>query len=153
MAVLGKKAADAFPGLDEFLCFSIYSTGHAFNQIYRPLLDKLELTYPQYLVMVSLWGGDGQTVKELGAQLSLDSSTLTPLLKRLEARGYLSRRRDTQDERQVRLVLTPEGQALQQRAREIPACVAREIGLKKEDYHTLQRLLGEVRERLTKSAE
>jgi len=142
----------SFPGLDEFLCFSIYSTGHAFNQLYRPLLDRLELTYPQYLVMVSLWGGDGQTVKELGAKLSLDSSTLTPLLKRLESRGYLTRRRDTQDERQVRLVLTDEGQALQHRAREIPACVAREIGLERDDYHTLQRLLGQVRKQLLKSA-
>jgi len=152
--MLDKNATEGnrFPSLDEFLCFSIYSTGHAFNQLYRPLLDKLDLTYPQYLVMVSLWGGDGQTVKELGAQLSLDSSTLTPLLKRLEARGYLSRRRDTQDERQVRLVLTPEGRALQQRAREIPACVARAIGVSREEYLTLQRLLGEVRERLVESA-
>lgn len=143
-------AASGFPQLDEFLCFSIYSTGHAFNQLYRALLAELELTYPQYLVMVSLWGGDGQTVKELGAKLSLDSSTLTPLLKRLEARGYIARRRDAEDERQVRLDLTPEGRALRERAREIPECVARESGLSKEEYLTLQGLLAGVRDRLTK---
>src|SRR6478609_12189003 len=88
--------------LDSFLCFAIYSTGHAFNQFYRPLLDAIGLTYPQYLVMVALWTQNDQTVKALGDKLLLDSSTLTPLLKRLESAGHLTRMRDPADERQVR---------------------------------------------------
>src|ERR1700751_3159022 len=92
--------------LDEFLCFEVYSANHAFNRVYQPLLDKLRLTYPQYLVMVLLWERDGQTVGELGARLSLESNTLTPLLKRLEALGHVKRSRDPADERQVRVQLT-----------------------------------------------
>ncbi|MCO5064675.1 MAG: MarR family transcriptional regulator [Rhizobiaceae bacterium] len=141
-----------FPRLDDFLCFSIYSTGLALNQLYRPLLDEIGLTYPQYLVMVSLWNGDGQTVKELGSKISLDSSTLTPLLKRLETRGYIRRRRDTEDERQVRLDLTETGRALKEKARSIPACVAREIGLSQAEYRTLHGLLAGIRTRLSKSS-
>src|SRR3954452_21193280 len=101
--------------LDNFLCFAIYSAGHAFNQFYRPLLDAIGLTYPQYLVMVALWSANDQTVKALGEKLSLESSTLTPLLKRLEAAGYLTRTRDPEDERQVRVRLTAAGRALKNR--------------------------------------
>ena len=95
--------------LDDFLCFAVYSAGHAFNQLYRPLLSALDLTYPQYLVMVTLWQQDDVTVKEIGRRLFLESSTLTPLLKRLEALGHISRNRDAEDERQVRVRLTPAG--------------------------------------------
>ena len=92
--------------LGEFLCFAVYSASHAFNRVYKPLLDELGLTYPQYLVMVLLWEQDDQTVGSLGEKLFLESSTLTPLLKRLEALGYVKRTRDPVDERQVRVRLT-----------------------------------------------
>ena len=134
--------------LDNFLCFALYSTGHAFNQFYRPLLDALGLTYPQYLVMVVLWTGNDQTVKALGAKLSLDSSTLTPLLKRLEAAGYLTRARDPDDERQVRVRLTATGRALKSRARSIPPCVGDALGISKEQLKTLQADILSIRDRL-----
>ena len=134
--------------LDNFLCFAIYSTGHAFNQFYRPLLDAIALTYPQYLVMVALWTGNDQTVKALGEKLSLESSTLTPLLKRLEAAGYLTRARDPDDERQVRVRLTATGRALKSRARSIPACVGGALGLSNEQLKTLQADILSIRDRL-----
>src|SRR5258707_9190090 len=93
------------PVLEDLVCFAVYAAGHAFNRVYKPLLDELGLTYPQYLVMTALWGEDDQTVGALGGQLSLEYSTLTPLLKRLERLGMISRRRDPEDERQVRLRL------------------------------------------------
>jgi MarR family transcriptional regulator, organic hydroperoxide resistance regulator len=124
--------------LDEFPCFEVYSANHAFNRVYQPLLDKLHLTYPQYLVMVLLWECDGQTVGELGARLSLESNTLTPLLKRLEILGYLKRRRDSADERQVRLQLTESGRTLRAKAVQIPGCILAAAGL---DARTAKRLI------------
>ena len=115
--------------LDSFLCFAIYSVNHAFNRVYKPLLDKLKLTYPQYLAMAVLWERDDQTVGSLGEKLFLESSTLTPMLKRLEALNYISRIRDRDDERQVRVHLTKAGHALQQKAQEIPACIIEATGL------------------------
>ena len=91
------------------LCFAVYSTAHAFNRVYKPLLDRLGLTYPQYLVMLVLWERDDIPVKEIGDKLLLDSGTLTPLLKRLEAAGLIKRIRSRQDERQVLISLTPRG--------------------------------------------
>jgi DNA-binding MarR family transcriptional regulator len=132
---------DAFPGVEDLLCFAIYSTGHAFNRVYKPLLDELGLTYPQYLVMVSLWAEDDRTVGELGERLFLESSTLTPLLKRLEATGYITRSRDPSDERQVRVRLTQEGAALRARARGIPTCILEATGL---SAAAMQRLLDDV---------
>src|SRR5204863_1371496 len=105
--------------VDDHLCFAIYSAGHAFNRIYKPLLAALDLTYPQYLVMVALWSRDDQTVGGLGEKLLLESSTLTPLLKRLEVSGHLTRSRDPADERQVRVRLTDRGSALREQARDI----------------------------------
>src|SRR5689334_8391637 len=102
------------------LCFAVYSTAHAFNRFYKPLLDKLGLTYPQYLVMLVLWEEDGVPVKDIGERLFLDSGTLTPLLKRLETAGLLKRTRSTEDERQVLIALTPQGQALKEKARSVP---------------------------------
>ena len=137
--------------LDSFLCFAIYSTGHAFNQFYRPLLDAIGLTYPQYLVMVALWNANDQTVKALGEKLSLESSTLTPLLKRLEAAGYLTRARDPDDERQVRVRLTTAGRALKSRARSIPGCVSDALGISGERLRQLQADLLAIRQRLLSS--
>src|SRR5260370_1538986 len=116
-------SSGAFPEQD-LLCFAFYSTSHAFNRIYNPLLNELGLTYPQYLVMVSLWAKDDQTVGEVGETLFLESSTLTPLLKRLEAIGYLTRSRDLSDERQVRVQFTSAGRALPEKTRGIPPCSA-----------------------------
>jgi DNA-binding MarR family transcriptional regulator len=104
------------PLLDDQLCFSLYSTGLAMNKVYRKLLRKLDLTYPQYLVMLVLWERDGVTVSDIGARLFLDSATLTPLLKRLEAAGLVARKRAAQDERQVVVSLTDAGQALRRDA-------------------------------------
>src|SRR5204862_5408031 len=105
------------------LCFAVYSTAHAFNRFYKPMLDRLGLTYPQYLVMLSLWERDGVPVKDIGERLFLDSGTLTPLLKRLEAAGLVKRTRSTEDERQVLIALTPQGQALKEKARNVPQSI------------------------------
>jgi DNA-binding MarR family transcriptional regulator len=134
--------------LDQFLCFAIYSTGHAFNQFYRPLLEELGLTYPQYVAMVSLWSKDDQTVKALGQALFLESNTLTPLLKRLEGMGLVNRMRDPVDERQVRVRLTEEGRALRERATRVPACVAEALGMPVEQIQALTDHVGEIRNRL-----
>src|ERR1700730_5119239 len=105
--------------LSDMLCFTLYSTAHAFNRVYKPLLDALALTYPQYLVMFGLWERDDVAVKQIGEQLHLDSGTLTPLLKRLEAMGLVRRARDAADERSVRVSLTPAGAALRQKERTV----------------------------------
>jgi len=98
--------------LSDFLCFAVYSANLAFGRAYRPILDKLDLTYTQYVTLVALWERDGQTVGELGEKLFLESNTLTPILKKLEAIGYVERRRDPSDERQVRISLTAKGKQL-----------------------------------------
>src|SRR5215475_15995646 len=109
-------ASDQLLRLDNQICFAVYSAAHAFNRVYKPLLDRLGLTYPQYLVMLALWERDGVALKEIGERLFLDSGTLTPLLKRLEAAGLVKRNRSTEDERQVRIALTAQGQALKEKA-------------------------------------
>ena len=134
--------------LNDFLCFAVYATGHEFNRVYKPLLEPLGLTYPQYLVMSALWETDGQTVSELGATLSLESNTLTPLLKRLEARGRVRRVRDARDERLVRLQLTDAGRALSQEAERVPACVFEASGLSLDELKTLQRQITQLRSAL-----
>jgi MarR family transcriptional regulator, organic hydroperoxide resistance regulator len=134
--------------LDRQLCFAIYSASHAFTRAYRPHLEPLGLTYPQYLVLLVLWDRDGLRVKEIGARLFLDSGTLTPLLKRLEALGYVRRLRDPRDERQVAITLTPSGRALKAKAASIPDdldCMTR-LGLDEklrmiDDVATLRRNL------------
>ncbi|WP_390893359.1 MarR family winged helix-turn-helix transcriptional regulator [Bosea rubneri] len=103
-------------GLDEQICFAVYSAAHAFNRAYRPFLAELGLTYPQYLVMLVLWEQDGQSVKAIGERLMLDSGTLTPLLKRLEGNGLILRKRGREDERQVLVDLTETGRALRDKA-------------------------------------
>lgn len=109
--------------LDHQLCFALYSASLAMTKLYKPLLDAIGLTYPQYLVMLVLWEQDGPTVSELGERLSLDSGTLTPLLKRMASAGLVQRQRDAQDERRVRIALTSAGQALRAQAESIPACI------------------------------
>jgi DNA-binding MarR family transcriptional regulator len=110
-----KPGPEAAPKLDDFLCIAIYSTNLAVNRVYKPLLDQLGLTYPQYIVLIALYDEDDQTVGGLGDKLFLDSSTLTPLLKRMESMGHLTRQRDPQDERQVRVRLTPQGRSVREK--------------------------------------
>jgi MarR family transcriptional regulator, organic hydroperoxide resistance regulator len=118
-----KNVADLPLQLGNQLCFAIYSTAHAFNRVYKPLLDRLGLTYPQYLVMLVLWERDGVPVKDIGERLFLDSGTLTPLLKRLEAAHLLKRTRSAEDERQVLISLTSQGQTLREKARTVPQAI------------------------------
>ena len=133
---------------ESMLCFDIYATHHAVGPVYQPLLSDLGLTYSQYLVMVLLWERDGVTVGELGARLDLASSTLTPLIKRLESQGLLSRRRDTSDERKVRVELTKTGRELENDASHVPGCVAEAFGLTGAEFAQLHAMLGQVRRSL-----
>ena len=116
-------ASDQLLRLDNQICFAVYSASHAFNRVYKPLLDRLGLTYPQYLVMLVLWEREGVPVKEIGERLHLDSGTLTPLLKRLEQAGLVKRTRSSEDERQVLIGLTAQGQALKDKARAVPPSI------------------------------
>lgn len=109
--------------LDNQLCFALYSASLAMGKVYKPLLDELGITYPQYLVMLVLWESDGLMVSEIGERLYLDSGTLTPLLKRLETAGLVQRLRDVVDERRVLIRLTPDGRKLKQRAAKLPQCI------------------------------
>lgn len=144
-----KTAGDAPLLLGNQLCFAIYSAGHAFTRVYKPLLSQLGLTYPQYLVMLVLWEGDGLTVTELGERLFLDSGTLTPLLKRLEAAHLLKRTRSTTDERRVLVALTAQGQALKEKARGIiPPAILDAVGCSLGELTALQKNLVALRERL-----
>lgn len=140
--------ADRQVTLDSMLCFAVYAAGHAFTRFYKPRLEALDLTYPQYLVFVALWERDDITVGALGQRLFLDSGTITPLIKRLEARGLARRQRDADDERQVRIQLTPEGRALQARAQAIPLQVAKGAGVDLATVERLRRDLLDLRERL-----
>ena len=121
----------------------------AMTKLYKPLLDRIGLTYPQYLVMLVLWEQDGVTVSELGERLFLDSGTLTPLLKRLEAQGQIARLRDVQDERRVRITLTAEGRALRDQAEAIPQCVLQSSQCSIAELTALTTELKQLRDRLS----
>jgi DNA-binding MarR family transcriptional regulator len=108
--------ADHTLTLDDQLCFSLYGASMAINRAYKPLLDALEITYPQYLVLSALWENDGQSIGAIGERLGLDSSNITPLVKRMEAGGLLSRERNPADERQVVVTLTDQGREMQVRS-------------------------------------
>lgn len=139
---MAKTARDGLQ-LDQQFCFLIYSTMHALNRAYKPLLDRLGLTYPQYLVLLVLWERDDQAVGEIGERLLLDSSTLTPLLKRLEAAGILVRARNPQDERQVRIRLTAHGAAMRDVAESFPQELLNATGCRVAELTDLRtRLLG-----------
>lgn len=123
------------------LCFALYATSRATMDIYRPLLDELGLTYPQYLVMLILWEREMCSVKDIGALLHLDSGTLSPLLKRLEAAGFIKRQRRADDERVVDISLTEEGRALEARAAHIPEQFGCKLGIQYEEYLELMERL------------
>jgi len=143
-----ERPADVPLDLGVFLCFAMYSTSHAFNRVYKPLLDELGLTYPQYIVMVLLWERGGRTVGDLGAKLLLESNTLTPLLKRLEMLGFIKRSRDPADERQVRVHVTEAGRKLRACALHIPRCILDATGLELERAKHLLEEIGALRQAL-----
>lgn len=138
--------------LDNQLCFALYSTSLAMNKLYRKLLRKLGLTYSQYLVMMVLWERDGLTVSEVGERLFLDSATLTPLLKRMETAGLLTRARAASDERQVIITLTPEGDQLRQQAAGLPASILNASQCSLDQIVGMKQQLDALRESLMKSA-
>lgn len=139
-------------GLDEMLCFALYSASNAFNRAYRPMLDRLGLTYPQYLVLVTLGERDAMTVSEIGELLFLESNTLTPLLKRLEAAGLVSRQRDPADERQVRVRLTDTGRALRADACRVTLELGRDLALSEEETAVLRYQVSALRDALVGGA-
>jgi DNA-binding MarR family transcriptional regulator len=147
------QAGDGAPGLDVMLCFAIYGAAHAFNRAYKPLLEPLGLTYPQYLVMMALWAEDGQKVKALGEKLGLDSGTLSPLLKRLEQSGLVLRRRDAEDERQVIITLAPAGLELQQKSAGVMAAIGRATGCSLDEANALRESLAGLKDRLERAEE
>ena len=135
--------------LDNQLCFALYSASLAMTKLYKPLLEALDLTYPQYLVMLVLWERDGLSVSALGERLSLDSGTLTPLLKRMEAAGWLVRQRSSEDERRVHVCLSPNGQQLQTQAAHIPGCVAAQSGVPLGELMALTQQLQQLRQTMS----
>lgn len=132
----------------DMLCFALHSAALAVHSAYLPILEPFGLTYPQYLVLTALAGRDGQTVGELGRSLRMDSNTLTPLLKRMEASGHLTRQRDRKDERQVRLALTAAGRDLAARTSGVPAAFAEKTGLGPDHLADLRDVLTMLRDRL-----
>jgi DNA-binding MarR family transcriptional regulator len=136
------------PRLDEQLCFALYSTSLAMMRVYRGVLPQLGLTYPQYLVMMVLWEQDQLTVSDIGVHLFLDSATLTPLLKRMEAQGLVQRNRARSDERQVIISLTDDGKALKQKAANVMAAVFRATKCSADEAETLRSQLVELRNNL-----
>lgn len=137
--------------LDRQLCFALYSASLAMTKAYKPLLDPLGLTYPQYLVMLVLWEGDGVTVGQVGERLNLDSGTLTPLLKRLQALGLLQRTRDAADERRVLLQLTTAGRSLRAQALAVPQAIACATTCDLQQIGQLAGQLKQLRQQLTQS--
>ena len=137
--------------LDRQLCFALYSSSLAMTKLYKPLLAPLGLTYPQYLIMLVLWEADGLSVSQLGERLSLDSGTLTPLLKRLELLGHIERRRATDDERRVDLFLTPAGRKLRAQALDIPEQLACASACELDELVTLTQRLHELRAQFSKA--
>lgn len=136
------------PTLPDMICFALYSANHAMQRVYAPLLSEMGLTYPQYLVLLTLWQNDGQTVGALGRALQLESNTLTPLLKRMEAQGLLMRSRDAKDERQVRVKLTDTGRALRDKAGEVMRCIFESCGMEAEQLFALRDAINGLRDRL-----
>ena len=148
--------AQAITRLEDQVCFALYTASRAVTNLYRPMLDELGLTYPQYLVMLVLWEQESITVKDLGAALRLDTGTLSPLLKRMEANGLVRRRRRPDDERSVGVTLTEAGAALQGRARSVPGRLARALELTGAELvalrGTLHRVAATAQDQLERTA-
>ncbi len=134
--------------LENQLCFALYSTSLAITKLYKPLLEPLGLTYPQYLVMLVLWEQDDVSISALGERLFLDSGTLTPLLKRMETAQLLVRSRSTQDERRVHISLSAAGRKLQARAARVPACIVSAVQLSVPELTALTKRVQTLRRQL-----
>ena len=137
--------------LGDFLCFAVYSANLAFGRVYKPILDELGLTYPQYIAMVVLWEEDNQTVSSLGDKMFLESNTLTPLLKKLEAMGYVRRQRSAADERQVVISLTDAGRRLREKVH--TESLRQATGLHPDEFVKLQKSVVALRDTLFKAVE
>ena len=152
-AAANANNVNAWLALDHQLCFALYAASLAMTKTYKPLLAPLGLTYPQYLALLVLWeadgAGDGLTVSQLGGRLTLDSGTLTPLLKRLDSLGLVQRRRDNRDERRVRLHLTTAGRHLKHRAQAVPQAIASATACNLQQIGDLTRQLTHLRQQLT----
>ncbi|MBJ9941925.1 MarR family transcriptional regulator [Burkholderia multivorans] len=141
----------ATPKLSEFLCFAIYSTNLAFGKAYKPILEELGLTYTQYITIIALWEEGSLTVGQLGEKLFLESNTLTPILKKLEAMGYLERHRDPSDERQVRVSLTKSGRRVREKG--LGMNLVKATGLKPDEFAKMQKAIVTLRGNLIDSIE
>ena len=150
--VTKQNATASMPRLEQLICFSLYSTSLAMNKVYRKLLKQLGLTYPQYLVMLVLWEQDEMTVSDIGGRLFLDSATLTPLLKRLEAMELITRTRAASDERQVIIALTTKGKSLKRKAEAVPEGVLCASQCSLEELDRIKAGLDALRENLMKDA-
>lgn len=144
-------SGDAALALDNQLCFALYSASLAMTKLYKPLLEALNLTYPQYLVLLVLWEGDGLTVSQLGGRLGLDSGTLTPLLKRMEQAELLTRQRSADDERRVQVFLSANGASLKAQARHIPACVVAQTQCPVPELMAITRQIQQLRDQINAS--
>jgi DNA-binding MarR family transcriptional regulator len=139
--------------LGDFMCFAVYSTNLAYSRVYKPVLEKLGLTYPQYVTIICLWEEDNQTVKGLSEKLFLEPSTMTPMLKRLEAMGYVRRERDSEDERSVRVSLTEAGRQLREKAFAYREITAKASGLSPEEFRVLQKAIVNLRTNLMNASD
>lgn len=138
------------PKLENQICFPLYVIAKEITGLYRPFLDELDITYPQYLVMMVLWNGDGLTVSHIGEKLFLDSGTLTPLLKRLETKGFIIRKRKKEDERVVEVFLAKAGKELQKKTCEIPGKIQEKIGIQPEELLELKETILKILNKLEK---
>ncbi|MEH0195607.1 MarR family transcriptional regulator [Caulobacter sp. CCNWLY153] len=134
------------PRLADFLCFAVYSANLAYGRAYKPILDELGVTYTQWIIIVALWEEDGQSVKSLGDKLFLESNTLTPILKKLESLGFLQRRRDPSDERQVIISLTQAGRDLREKGGQ--KTLVKATGLEPDEFRQVQKTITRVRDNL-----
>ena len=150
MKTTNQAPAAAVP-LSDFLCFAVYSANLAFGKAYKPILEELGLTYTQYVTIIALWEEDNQTVSGLGEKLFLESNTLTPMLKKLEAMGYLERQRDPEDERQVRVSLTKIGRRLREKALKMDLTEA--TGLAPDEFAKVQKAIVTLRNNLIRSVQ
>jgi MarR family transcriptional regulator, organic hydroperoxide resistance regulator len=138
--------------VDDQLCFSVYAAGHAFNRFYKKLLGPLGLTYPQYLVLLTLWEADGLPLRAIGERLALDSGTLTPLLRRMDEAGLVTRVRDSEDERLVRIHLTSKGKRLEAKAAAFPIAIGNAAQCSATELNALRKLLFALRDDLDAAA-
>jgi DNA-binding MarR family transcriptional regulator len=148
-----EQRRDNIAKLGDFMCFAVYSTNLAYSRVYKPVLDALGLTYPQYVTIICLWEQDNQTVKGLSEKLFLEPSTMTPMLKRLEAAGYVRRERDKEDERSVRVSLTDAGRQLREKAFDYREITAKAAGLAPDEFRALQKAVVKLRTNLIDAAD